>query len=704
LLSELYAAVSRVHAHANDDGARAALHDLMVQLSRFADVVAESGLNGLQNVQARLAERLLPFAEHDRLPAEFVAALEDWLQLNFHYLADPSDSARWTPLIDFLSRAIWGDPLTNGQAGILNRFFELNSLTRADSHLTTSESAPPLINANAAAIISETLDAIAGGELHPPEGEASFAMSFDVDDFSLVKELHPPDGEDSFATEPEAEPVAIEVAAEGSAEFAPPSLDVPSDAGELITLIRDELVASEPTLQDLLQTASIASLAGEQPSLEDYRWQVERLSSAASAVGLHGLHDVLSHVWDSTRVAEGGAVHEFSHQCEILGRWPALAMKYLERVGDLAISQALLDFTSELSCGLPLDATAAEALLNSLRNPALETAGSEKVARPTQATEACVALSVPEDINPALLDSMLHELPAQTQEFSTALQRIASGAGGIEELRVAQRIAHTLKGSANTVGIRGVAELSHHLEDILAALQEREILPPKRLARVLVDAADCLEGMSESLTGAASAPSQALEVLQEVLDWANKIDREGLVEDSADDAAHAAVIRPPVTLDSVTAQNAGPPLAEIQRTESSAAPMLRVATTHIDDLLRLSGESKIVGGQLKEGLRRVDLQLLAVHRQNQLFQQLVTNWSSLLMFAASTCRRCAAATANSTRSKWTNTASCTPSAGDSPKWRWIRASGAPPRRTNSGRSKISCSVRDGRATKCRARS
>ncbi len=47
--------------------------------------------------------------------------------------------------------------------------------------------------------------------------------------------------------------------------------------------------------------------------------------------------------------------------------------------------------------------------------------------------------------------------------------QLVVGSNDHEAMQLAQRLAHTLKGSANTVGIRGIAEVAHYLEDILIA-------------------------------------------------------------------------------------------------------------------------------------------------------------------------------------------------------------------------------------------
>ena len=76
--------------------------------------------------------------------------------------------------------------------------------------------------------------------------------------------------------------------------------------------------------------------------------------------------------------------------------------------------------------------------------------------------------------------------------------------------------------------MRGIATLTHHMEDILQALSKHGVLPNRPLADALLNAADRLETMSEALLGMSAPPPQAQTVLQTVLDWANRIDRAGV--------------------------------------------------------------------------------------------------------------------------------------------------------------------------------
>jgi len=392
---------------------------------------------------------------------------------------------------------------------------------------------------------------------------------------------------------------------------------IPEEAGELLCMIRDELQSNIETMQQSLEQSATAALAGHPYSLEDYRWQVQRLSGASQSLGLAGLDHFLSRVIEATCLLDTAAPSEVIPACEILDRWPSLVMSYLDDINQPAHAKALCDYLLAAEFPLPMNVAAADIVFHELIAPDWSVVASHIPERVTVATEEMVSLHISEDINRALLDSLLQELPSQTQELSTAVQRFVT-AHDPDAIQLAQRVAHTLKGAANTVGIRGIADMSHYLEDILiAACETPEIETP--LALIIQDAADCLEAMSEALLGVGEAPAQSLEVLQSMLDWINQVDHK--------QPENSPSVSTPDEEDKVTAEKpdeAGPAVSE------SNAPLLRVPMTQIDDLLRLSGESKIVGSQLKEGLRRVESQLVGVRRQHQMLQQLVNELEHLV--------------------------------------------------------------------------
>ncbi len=421
---------------------------------------------------------------------------------------------------------------------------------------------------------------------------------------------------------------------------------LPAEIAELVKMIRDELQGNMEVMQQSLEYAATTALAGEQHSLEDYRWQVQRLTSACESLGLSGLQHFLQRIVEATCLLDTASSTEIMHACEILDRWPALALDYLDNIGTTSTSQALFDYIISDEFSMPLNEKVASIILTELQSPDWSALSSQAVESVMVATDEMVSLQVSDDINQALLDSLLQELPTQTQELSAAIQLVVSS-NDHEAMQLAQRLAHTLKGSANTVGIRGIAEISHYLEDILIAVSAQG-KASSSTASIIQDAADCLESMSETLLGIGSAPVQAVTILQAMLDWINHHDDEDHVEDnnSDEDKQFTSITTAndiEQELDSLLAslpneetvaptlrEETAAPREEPHHVQVDNVPMLRVAMTQIDDLLRLSGESKIVGSQLKEGLRRVESQLQGVKRQTHMLQQLVNELEQLV--------------------------------------------------------------------------
>lgn len=414
---------------------------------------------------------------------------------------------------------------------------------------------------------------------------------------------------------------------------SPTRTTVPEEAVALLRMIRDELHDNLESMQQSLEQSATAALAGQPYSLEDYRWQVQRLSSASQSLGLAGLYHFLSRVVEATCLLDTAPPSEIIPACEVLDRWPSLVMTYLDDINEPAHAKALRNYLLSDEFPMPMNVPAADIVFNELIAPDWSVVQSQTPERVTIATEDMVSLHVADDINRALLDSLLQELPTQTQELSSAIQRIVT-AYDPEAIQLAQRMAHTLKGAANTVGIRGIAEVSHYLEDILVAVSEASEISTE-LAVIIQDASDCLEAMSETLMGLGDEPETSLQVLQSMLDWINHVhgdadhgvesdvnydvDHQRRHESSEHSIEEIAELAPVVHHDE-----------PVQVSVESNVPTLRVAMTQIDDLLRLSGESKIVGSQLKEGLRRVEAQMLGVRRQNQLLQQLVNELEHLV--------------------------------------------------------------------------
>ncbi|OUS13718.1 hypothetical protein A9Q89_01730 [Gammaproteobacteria bacterium 53_120_T64] len=365
-----------------------------------------------------------------------------------------------------------------------------------------------------------------------------------------------------------------------------------------------------------------------------------RLQMASESMGLTGLCRVCEGTM--ANLAALDAEQDQSYWVEIL----PLLRSYLSEPLCRNVAEQLVMFLSHQRLPVPLTASQAGQLLRALSEPDFSQFEEEFVERLQQASTEHVSLVVGDDVSPELLDGLLQELPQYSEEFSLALQRLIND-GAIDAVNDAQRIAHTIKGAGNVVGIRGVAELTHHLEDILIVLAKSEALPCSALADSLLKAADCLEAMSDTLQGFSSAPDNAQQVLQEVLDWANLIDRDGpsalhtpaVAVATADIGAAAKastrvapVVPLPAPVEAVAADTPTLPASTgtAESHSEGATATLRVSAELVDDLLRLVGEATILNAQLRERVQKTQDRALLLEAQFDSIHQLGTELEELV--------------------------------------------------------------------------
>ena len=387
------------------------------------------------------------------------------------------------------------------------------------------------------------------------------------------------------------------------------------------------LLAAEFPAMLVAMCSELHAAPGDANALEDCADVFERGANAVDAAGLVALKYVLGHVAQRVRAA-GPALTDA--QLAWLTDFPQRMRAYLAAPMDPSAAGALIESLFESGDWMVLPPAAAALLEHALHQVVL-VADASAPTREKQATPQLVSLAIPPDINPELLDGLLSELPVQSADFAAAMQRVASGSASMFDLDVAKRAAHTLKGAANTVGVAGIANLTHHVEDILIALTKHGRMPWRELAETLIGAADCLEAMSEALLGAGPSPHDAQQTLQQVLDWANRIELEGLP--ASEPAAPAPRADEPISSasprhDAAAAGTAHTQATPLQGTTPEAT--LRLPASLVDELLRLVGETMIANTQIKEQLRLTVDHTRAVTKQNTALQELAGELEQLV--------------------------------------------------------------------------
>lgn len=376
----------------------------------------------------------------------------------------------------------------------------------------------------------------------------------------------------------------------------------------------------------------MATAAGDDPllmeALEDYATQLERIGQTAEMIGMTGLSAwcaALNGILPGVIFLEGDARLQASQHLAV---WPALVDQYLQDPADFDSSMALAEYLASPTFAQPFDENASIALIESLTAPPVvpeelmaQLASAEA---PVSVSIEDVSLAVPDNADRDVYNAFIDEAPGNAEQFSALTSRIAAGQADINDLRSAKRIAHSFKGSANIVGIRGIATLGHHTEDVLEYFEKNPVKPPRALGQSLVAASDCLAQMVGYLRGDESAPENAFEVLNEIVAWANKV-KSGDIGSMTDDA-NVEVTLPPsdVARPGVAAVPAAASEAEAQAT-------LRVPVNTVDEIFRLVGEmtTKIV--QLESQVANVNVRSKALLAHNLVVQQRVIDIEKLVM-------------------------------------------------------------------------
>ncbi len=399
-------------------------------------------------------------------------------------------------------------------------------------------------------------------------------------------------------------------------------VEITDDQQELIDLVSLELneIQADNNLT-CIDTSSDPDAIRAQ--LIDIAEQVENISNAVELIDLQGLGHAFRAVSSNIHqmALAGKSVSE--EQKNLIQDWPILILSYLQNIADAGVSGNILNYIRNSAWPEPVKEKSARTILELMTSP--EFREEEKVERQHTANAEDVSLQLPEDVNQELLDGLLQDLPVQAEEFSSAIQNLLEK-HDIAYLEVAQRIAHTLKGAGNVVGVKGIANLTHHLEDILELQSKAQKVPSTSLMNVLTDAADCLETMSEALMGIDEPPDNAVPVFQSILDWANKLDIDGATEYDPQDAPELDMS---VAADNMAgnksdtqpvSQTEHP--AESSRHVSTAENTLRVPVKLADDLLRIAGENLISTSQIQEFIKTIQGRYKNLKSHNQSLQQL----------------------------------------------------------------------------------
>ncbi|UCH39241.1 MAG: chemotaxis protein CheW, partial [Gammaproteobacteria bacterium] len=435
--------------------------------------------------------------------------------------------------------------------------------------------------------------------------------------------------DDGEAT-PEA---AAEAQAEDSAESAPaawpeaeatgtPPSDLPDDQAavdqmlpeiaedDLLGMLALELKQVEPQLGELARQLAAAEADTVSAQLvEAYLEILGRVESIANELDLQGLAFVCGFLNNNVNLIANQSGDERLTSAELLRGWPAVVIEHLLHPEDDNRCLAIVDYLEAEAWPEPVPYRDQRTLIEGLARSIEVSSEFVGESREIEAMAEDVSLEMSADTSPELIDAFFSESPRHAETLSGLMEVINQGIDVQQNVEAAQRIAHTLKGSGNLIGIKGIANLSHHLEDIFEYIARHKIQPPPPLAHTMQEASDLIEAMIEALQGLAPPPPEAQRVLQDVLDWANRIDSGQMrAADFGDDSQQGGIEAGQSEI-----KEQEPPQADQfvdEQVEQAAVPaadeVVRVPLRLLDNIFRIVSETAITAGQIQERLSRLE--------------------------------------------------------------------------------------------------
>ncbi|GAA4792724.1 hybrid sensor histidine kinase/response regulator [Lysobacter hankyongensis] len=409
------------------------------------------------------------------------------------------------------------------------------------------------------------------------------------------------DSNGSEAVEPDA--IASPVSSIEADAFVPD--DAPAAGTGPIWIGREELDLTRQAILEqvlpLTQTWSDAmDTAAADALIEELGYQCQLIVNVMELIG------TLELARGMDLIREGLERREAAIGPEALAIWCNALLAAFEQPGREAA-----DLLVATAPALPaLDARWSAALGDELARVAVGFDPALIAQRKTVAGFEDIGLTPANDVLPSVLDGMYRELPGNTARLGDAVRALAATRSP-EPIDEARRVAHTLKGDANTVGIRGLANLTHALEDILIALAKRPDLLDDDCAELLTAASDCVEEISDHLLGRGPAPDDLLDLYQRVLDAANALaDGAQTPQTSIQHApADIATASTPAPTPSLTPASTVMPAASTPALPAIAGGMaasgiqsLNVPSALLDELQRLAGETLVTSRQIDQQL------------------------------------------------------------------------------------------------------
>lgn len=412
------------------------------------------------------------------------------------------------------------------------------------------------------------------------------------------------------------------------------------DQQELLTMLAGELQA----LLDISLT-HVEHNSCDAANLQDAAESLDNFANAAELIGLNGLVLAWRCLRDNFIALAQGNVQVTAEQIVLVDSWIIYFLDFIQNLSDGEVTATsigpIVDFLTQSAWPIPLNSAQQDQLTESLLSAEVIITEDDTNRLPTSATKDMLSLVLSEDLNPDLFEGLMIELPAQVVQFTDQLNQFTQSRNK-NALASAQRIAHTLKGSANVVGINGLANFMHFSEDLLEEIAKHDEPLTPAIKNLLLDMSDTLATMLDSLT-AGDVHGQAigeleLSVMQQVLDAYHSIRAEGFSGSLSSTSGNQPVASN-LSVETFSESNIEESVVEDSNAENtqhapniqeSLAAHLRIKEETAQDLLRLAGESAISTNRLQTQVTDVKHQVQHISSLHNKLTQLTEEFGHLI--------------------------------------------------------------------------
>ena len=205
---------------------------------------------------------------------------------------------------------------------------------------------------------------------------------------------------------------------------------------------------------------------------------------------------------------------------------------------------------------------------------------------------------------PSLDAEVISYFAPEAQEYLESLEtdflRVDKDEANPDIIHQLFRTAHTLKGSAYTVGFQSIGDLTHHIEDFMGAVREGRLKFLRGHTDVLLRAIDVIRALMRRDPSLLSRTRQRFAASLQELKGLGEASAPGVQEPAVSSLTEAVVPLGPGEPETADSGLAGEGKAGEER------EVIRVSRDRLERLLNLVGELVIDRGRLEQRLRTLD--------------------------------------------------------------------------------------------------